>query len=382
MKLRCAPTRALFAKCMFMGAFLTTLWIMINFNWVTRNQEDLGKVHRLAAKRTSQYYQLPSLYKDGAASHNEPITADSNDIKKEGFNYIPNYVVNNDSVPFKWRGIFIKGENLRNEDLAMLNESQNQSEKYSQNIPMLKPGRKNRFHYSTSKIYGPNLVNDSIQLRFVRDFMGKRLPMGHDRHLQFIDFEDFGFHNPIYINMVRDPMNRTISSFYYRRRKRVEAPSLYSEIARNRTLDECMEVEGMSKCLVTNSSKDNIFNPVSLYVSWFCGQHEECRMNRDYAMARAKRNIIKYYRAVGITEEFRQSLELLEATLPSYFQGAVRRYDEMPKKNVNMNKLQYPTRTEKEIRYWLKDDYEMYNFIKERFYKVLKIYFKEDLAIP
>ena len=37
----------------------------------------------------------------------------------------------------------------------------------------------------------------------------------YERHLYFTDFSKFGFPNPIYINLVRDPVDRFASAFYF-----------------------------------------------------------------------------------------------------------------------------------------------------------------------
>ena len=41
------------------------------------------------------------------------------------------------------------------------------------------------------------------------------LPITYTKHINFIDFEEFNFTNPIYINMVRHPVERVISWYYY-----------------------------------------------------------------------------------------------------------------------------------------------------------------------
>ena len=38
---------------------------------------------------------------------------------------------------------------------------------------------------------------------------------GYYKHMYFINFEDYNRSNPIYINIVRDPIDRIVSWFYY-----------------------------------------------------------------------------------------------------------------------------------------------------------------------
>ena len=40
-------------------------------------------------------------------------------------------------------------------------------------------------------------------------------PLSYCKHLNFLNFEEFDKQNPIYINMVRHPVERVISWFYY-----------------------------------------------------------------------------------------------------------------------------------------------------------------------
>ena len=40
-------------------------------------------------------------------------------------------------------------------------------------------------------------------------------PLSYVKHLNFLNFEEFDRKNPIYINMVRHPVERIISWYYY-----------------------------------------------------------------------------------------------------------------------------------------------------------------------
>ena len=48
--------------------------------------------------------------------------------------------------------------------------------------------------------------------------MGYSTPFSYERHLYYIDFSDYNVSKaPIYINLIRDPIDRIISDFFYRR---------------------------------------------------------------------------------------------------------------------------------------------------------------------
>ena len=47
------------------------------------------------------------------------------------------------------------------------------------------------------------------------EFPNVTVPYTYIKHINFLNFEEFNFTNPIYVNMVRHPVERVISWFYY-----------------------------------------------------------------------------------------------------------------------------------------------------------------------
>ncbi|XP_055338735.1 heparan sulfate 2-O-sulfotransferase hst-2-like isoform X2 [Paramacrobiotus metropolitanus] len=77
----------------------------------------------------------------------------------------------------------------------------------------------NPFIYTSSPLLDDwFLATQDMQKSFVQQFMKLPVKSVFDRHLFFLDFTRFGQPNPIYINMIRDPTDRFISEFYFRRR--------------------------------------------------------------------------------------------------------------------------------------------------------------------
>ena len=70
------------------------------------------------------------------------------------------------------------------------------------------------------------LTRVNIQILFQAEFVDKNfrplLPNGQRnfiyRHFHFLDFESLGMRNPIYFNVVRDPVSHFISTYYFNRR--------------------------------------------------------------------------------------------------------------------------------------------------------------------
>ena len=78
--------------------------------------------------------------------------------------------------------------------------------------------RRNGFSFFHSKQFIHTFLSRTKQEEAVRNIsqdMSRAHRWMYDRHLYFIDFSQFGFPNPTYINVVRDPVDRFVSGFYY-----------------------------------------------------------------------------------------------------------------------------------------------------------------------
>ena len=103
----------------------------------------------------------------------------------------------------------------------------------------------------------------------------------------------------------------------------------------------------------------------------FCGHLPICqKFNNKEAFIIAKSNVDKYYSVVGITENMQETLTVMEARLPRFFDGAYETYfnDEQILKNKNRN--HFKTKISEETRNILKTNFtyeiEFYEFCKER----------------
>lgn len=65
-------------------------------------------------------------------------------------------------------------------------------------------------NYEDRKTYALMLYNDTGVTNLT-------VPFSYVKHLNFLNFEEFNIINPIWVNMVRHPVERVVSWFYYTR---------------------------------------------------------------------------------------------------------------------------------------------------------------------
>nr|XP_002130122.1 uronyl 2-sulfotransferase-like [Ciona intestinalis] len=206
--------------------------------------------------------------------------------------------------------------------------------------------------------------NEEEEANFV-EFLHEQSPgYMYIRHQYFIDFTRFGQKQPLYVNMIRDPVSRFESFYYFSRfgneRGGGGASSRMSEIRRQESIDECIQ-----------RRRQECIKPYWQVVPYFCGQDPGCMSRSKWAVDKAKQNIKEHYVFVGILEDLDNSLKVLEAILPSYFNDASNIY--LNPENERM-KHETHTRNKRETseaaRDFLKSEtslkleYDLYEFVK------------------
>ena len=163
-----------------------------------------------------------------------------------------------------------------------------------------------------------------------------------------------------YITMVREPVERAISAYYYYHfMKKFKMP----EAQRKAPLSECFQ-NGYFGC------------EANLMTQYFCGHSDICVSKNEQhklALKTAKQNMLAYV-AVGITEEFLISVQLFQRLLPDIIPQFVELPQSIGKKNVN--EMDYmgtvseaDTNIVKEKNYL---DVQLYAFAKDLFKVKLK----------
>ncbi|CDW57539.1 Sulfotransfer 2 domain containing protein [Trichuris trichiura] len=206
------------------------------------------------------------------------------------------------------------------------------------------------------------------QLHFAQNISNwvQRKPAVYHGHVVYINFKRLGAKNPIYINVVRDPLERLISYYYFLRYGDDFRPYLSRRRkGNNETFDQCIR-RGGKDCNVSN---------LWLQIPFFCGHSADCRIpGNPWALSKAKETLLNDYLLVGITEELEDFVLVLEVALPSIFAGAMETIKSGAKFSLRktLNKVAPSGETlslMRENNIW-KMEQEFYEFAKRQFHFV------------
>ena len=79
--------------------------------------------------------------------------------------------------------------------------------------------KKNGFKYFNSRIYHKRMRNQSDEEKFVQKMIAYKEPFVFDEHFYTLNFSQHLEINFNWINVIRDPVDRVVSNFYYMRKK-------------------------------------------------------------------------------------------------------------------------------------------------------------------
>eukprot|EP00096_Caligus_rogercresseyi_P005346 TRINITY_DN2062_c0_g1_i1.p1 TRINITY_DN2062_c0_g1~~TRINITY_DN2062_c0_g1_i1.p1 ORF type:complete len:559 (-),score=52.45 TRINITY_DN2062_c0_g1_i1:143-1819(-) len=152
------------------------------------------------------------------------------------------------------------------------------------------------------------------------------------RHYNFVDFGLYGNDwSPIYINIVRNPIERVISWFYYQRAswniiERMQAfpnePLPESKFLR-KDFSTCVLDANDNECTFIEGTSSIDYVDHRNQVMAFCGHELYCAdFNSQRALQKAKENVERFYPVVGVIEALNQSLTVFTDRFPSLFPRA------------------------------------------------------------
>lgn len=201
----------------------------------------------------------------------------------------------------------------------------------------------------------------------------RRLIYSHDlgflyTHMKFELFVK-GNKKPKYISIVRDPIDRLASLYYFVRygddvadqseagqhfRERMEQMNHSSE-----SFNEYVTSRGLSRHSSTAT------------VRHFCGHDKICGKNNKNAYKNAVENINKQYILVGIMEDYVSTLKALEILIPDLFAGVTQIYLDQRKgilgKMRTKNKTTISPFVRRKLKEEMKMDYKLYDYLKLKF---------------
>jgi len=216
-----------------------------------------------------------------------------------------------------------------------------------------------------------HVLSISDQMRFannVTSWTAKKPALYHG-HVAYLEFSRFGLtQKPIYINILRDPLDRLISYYYFLRHGDDFRKNLKRRRSGNKeTFDECVAKDGK------DCDPENLW----MQIPFFCGHAQECwEPGNQWALEMAKFNLVNNYLAVGVTEELEDFVAVLEAALPRFFTGATEMYRSGRKSHLRKTHNKIPPSQEsvakiEESEVW-KMEHEFYEFAKEQFHFLKK----------
>ena len=238
-----------------------------------------------------------------------------------------------------------------------------------------------------------NGIKPSIQIRqiehlmeppeLVANFVGSvdraSSPAAVIRHYNFVDFERYGgIWTPDYINIVRDPIDKIVSWFYYwraawniveRKKAYPDEPLPDPEFLR-KDFDTCVLTDD-PECVFEPGSNVMLYKDHRSQIMQFCGHEPFCvEFNGERALAKAKENVEKFYPVVGVLEDMNKTLRVFEAEMPQVFAGAFDLYNSHPeirrRQNRNAYKLPVGDEAMAKIRANFTREIEFYQFIRKR----------------
>ncbi|XP_017844099.2 heparan sulfate 2-O-sulfotransferase pipe [Drosophila busckii] len=197
-------------------------------------------------------------------------------------------------------------------------------------------------------------------------------------HGNWLNFTEFKRHKPIYISLVRDPVERIIHQYYQQRtlgklsiRRRIYAGhSQQSNAWYKQSFNQCVR-SGSAECQYIQYSMEDAVEDFKRQSLFFCGNQQDCLpFNTPQAVQLAKRNVEKEYAVVGTWEQPNITLTVMEKYVPRYFNHARYLYN-LHKTAKQRTFRRYPVDADvlAMVRRNFTHEYDFYFFCKQRLYQ-------------
>ena len=75
--------------------------------------------------------------------------------------------------------------------------------------------QRNHFTFLSSKEFNKVFIPGWVEKSLVQSLQRKQTPWLYNRHIRILNFTKYGYEMPEYINIIREPIDRARSHFYY-----------------------------------------------------------------------------------------------------------------------------------------------------------------------
>ncbi|KAH8286323.1 hypothetical protein KR054_006766 [Drosophila jambulina] len=312
------------------------------------------------------------------------ILEDDEDDEEEDDDDLADGVATQDDGGFNFEADLLNNTKFAETDMVFFNRVPKVGSQSLMEL-MARLGKINGFSHARNKggAHETVLMNKQRQGELVADLLTRPKPHIYSQHIAYINFTRFHLPKPIYINLVRDPIDRIISWHYYIRapwyyrdmqaKLGDKAPAMPSEEFLNLDLDTCVKNRD-PHCTFTQNQIKNPVGDHRRQTLFFCGMNQKLCMpfNSEAAMQKAKRTVESEYAVVGTWEDTNITLTVLEAYIPRFFRNAKVAYylgkDRLSRVNRNNVTRVVSEETRVILRKNLTNEIEFYEFCKQRLY--------------
>lgn len=172
--------------------------------------------------------------------------------------------------------------------------------------------------------FGDWSEKEELSKAYTEYFSGITRRTVYSAHGWFLDFERWGLPKPVYIGTIREPMARLLSHYDYLQAGPRSAVSLF----RHKMPGRVDKAPSFETCVRNYMDGDGSMERVwkclhwaNIQLKYYCGYADECKEAEAPALALATANIRHHFAVVVVVERFAESLKLLEAFLPAFFEG-------------------------------------------------------------
>lgn len=232
----------------------------------------------------------------------------------------------------------------------------------------------------------------------VHEANAKESPLVYINHIHWTNFSQAGLPKLTgYIQMVREPVSRVVSGFYYlmlgpRKEEKMIKSQHHAmkllELDHPPTINEYVAIKKSKLANPLSCQEGTLHNPNkgNMMTRYFCGHDAVCdNICNPAALARATEVMETQYDWVGVLEDFEESLTLLERTGPAWFRGILDTYQKMKAKSQKFretdktehganssNLLRFEPPTDETVMFlkaWNSQDVKLYAVAKSLFQK-------------